>query len=432
MNKEERQLKRKQETQKAMIVFIVFLFIAALLVVGVVFAITKFAGKEKPKTEKPQIQTEVSEETETSEEPEEPEEPVIDAMTQQAIDFVAGMTLEDKIAQMFIITPEALTYYTTVTARGDTTKEFYNKRPVGGMLYKAENLKDTEQTTTMLTNMKAIVQEKTGLLPFLSVDEEGGSVTRIAGNPAFGVTDVGDMAAIGATGDAQNAYNAGVTIGTYLKKLGFNMDFAPVADVLTNPENTAIGKRSFGADAASVAEMAESMRKGLETQGIYGVVKHFPGHGGTQTDSHDGAAVLEKTMEELTATELVPFQRAVDEKAPFIMVGHISLPNVTGDDVPASLSPKMINEVLRGEMGYNGIVITDAMNMAAVTGRYKADEATVMAVNAGADMILMPQDYETAYKGILDGVTGGTITETRLNEAVVRIVKLKLQMAAEN
>lgn len=342
---------------------------------------------------------------------------------------MSQMTLEDKIAQMFVITPNALTGYASgVTAAGDTTKEAYQSRPVGGIVYMADNLTDPEQTTTMLSNMQEIARERTGLPVFLCVDEEGGSVARIAGNDAFGVTNVGNMSDIGASGDVQNAYNAGSTIGSYLAALGFNVDFAPVADVLTNPDNQVIGQRSFGSDAQTVAGMVTSELQGLSAAGVYGTVKHFPGHGGTSGDSHDGAVSTDKTLEELMAEELVPFQSAVDGGVNFVMVGHISAPNVTGDNAPATLSKVMITDVLRGQMGYNGIVITDAMNMEAVAGFYNSDKAAVLAVTAGADMILMPADYNTAYTGILNAVNDGTITEERINESVTRIVKAKLAM----
>ena len=260
-------------------------------------------------------------------------EPAVDPLDEQAAQIVSGMALEDKVAQMFVITPEALTGYTSVTAAGDTTKTAYESRPVGGLIYMADNLLSTEQTTEMLTNMQNIAMERTGLPAFLSVDEEGGTVARVAANEAFGVTNVGNMSDIGAAGDAQKAYDAGVTIGTYLKQLGFNVDYAPVADVLTNPGNTAIGTRSFGSDASMVADMVIKELEGLSSQGVFGAVKHFPGQGGVSGDSHDGAVTLDKSLEELMQTELVPFQKALENGVSFVMVGHISVPQVVGDNL---------------------------------------------------------------------------------------------------
>lgn len=429
MNQEERRQKRQDDFKHAVVVVAVFVLILAALLAGAAAAIHKFLPKNDKAEKIPETQsTEIMEDSQTVQDQSEAAEPVVDPLVEQAAQLVSGMSLEDKVAQMFVITPEALTGYASVTAAGDTTNAAYENRPVGGLIYMADNLVSTEQTTEMLTNMQNIAMERTGLPVFLSVDEEGGTVARVAKNEAFGVTDVGNMSDIGATGDLQKAYDAGASIGTYLKQLGFNVDYAPVADVLTNPDNTVIGTRSFGSDASVVADMVTKELEGLSSQGVFGVVKHFPGHGGTSGDSHDGAVTLDKSLEELMQTELVPFQRAVENGVSFVMVGHISVPQVVGDNTPASLSQMMVSNVLREQLGYQGIVITDAMNMGAVTGSYTADQAAVMAVNAGVDMILAPSDYETAYNGLLQAVKDGTITEERINESVVRIVKVKLQM----
>lgn len=431
MNQEERRQRRQKDTKSAVIVCVIVVLILLVLVAGGVFLVGRLlpkGGGQNEGTDGTELQGEnVAATEEVTEQPQ--TEVQTDPVEEQAAQLVSQMTLEDKIAQMFVITPNALTGYASgVTAAGDTTKEAYQSRPVGGIVYMADNLTDPEQTTTMLSNMQEIARERTGLPVFLCVDEEGGSVARIAGNDAFGVTDVGNMSDIGASGDVQNAYNAGSTIGSYLAALGFNVDFAPVADVLTNPDNQVLGQRSFGSDAQTVAGMVTSELQGLSAAGVYGTVKHFPGHGGTSGDSHDGAVSTDKTLEELMAEELVPFQSAIDGGVNFVMVGHISAPNVTGDNAPATLSKVLITDVLRGQMGYNGIVITDAMNMEAITGFYNSDKAAVLAVTAGADMILMPADYNTAYTGILNAVNDGTITEERINESVTRIVKAKLAM----
>ncbi len=427
MNQEERRRRRQQDTKNATIVFMIFLIVVVLTIAGAVVLIGKLViPKEKPDTEP--VQNAATENPPATEYIAPPEPEPVDDTPERAAQIVAGMTLEDKVAQMFMVTPNALTGFSGVTAAGDTTREAYQNRPVGGLIYMGDNLTDREQTTTMLTNMQAFAIERTGLPVFLGVDEEGGRVARIAGNAEFGVTNVGDMKTIGATGDPQNAYSAGNTIGTYLAQLGFNVDFAPVADVLTNPDNTVIGDRSFGSDPQMVAGMVTAELQGLSDAGVLGAVKHFPGHGGTSGDSHNEAVSLDRTLEELTAQEFVPFQNAVNAGAPFVMVGHISVPGVTGDNTPASLSGRMITEILRGQMGYNGIVITDGMNMKAVTNSYNSDAASVMAVQAGVDMILMPANFETAYNGVLEAVRNGTITEERINESVVRIVTAKLRM----
>ena len=425
MNQEERREKRKKDTQSAVIVVAVFFIVLAVLIGGIVFAVHKFVkpGADKPEKNTESVTTEATEEPETT-----PVTEVSDPLMDQAMQIAAGMTLEQKVAQMFMITPDALTGVDGATMAGDSTKTAYTQYPVGGLIYMAKNLTGTDQTAQMLTNMKNYSQEIVGIPVFLGVDEEGGTVARIASNSAFGVTDVGNMSDVGATGDSQNAYNAGSTIGTYLNTLGFNMDFAPVADVLTNPDNTVIKDRSFGSDSQLVADMVCAEMQGLNEHQILSVVKHFPGQGATAGDSHDGAVSTDKSLDDLLANELVPFQQAVNNGASFVMVGHISAPAVTGDDTPASLSSVMVTDVLRNQLGFHGVVITDAMNMGAVTGTYSSADAAVTAIQAGVDMILMPEDFQSAYQGVMDAVTGGTITEDRINESVARIIKVKLTM----
>lgn len=440
MDREERRLRRRKDTRDAVVVLTVFAMIVALVVAGAVFGISKLMSgrNHTPVNGNAGADTQATEtqETESIPQTEEPEateaqtQTVVDPFVEQAAQIVSGMTLEEKVAQMFFITPEALTGYGQVTVAGDATNEAYQKYPVGGLIYNSQNLVDIDQTKTMMAKMQQYADSRISLPVFLGVDEEGGSVTRIASNEAYGLTNVDNMSDIGATGDTQNAYQAGVTIGTYLSDLGFNLDFAPVADVLTVSDSV-IGNRSFGTDSELVASMALSELQGLESMGIQGVVKHFPGHGGVSGDSHSGAVSTDKSLEELFASELVPFQRAIDGGAEFLMVGHIAAPNVTGDDTPASLSKVMITDVLRTQMGYQGVVITDAMNMTAITANHAADEAAVLAVNAGADMILMPEDFGKAYNGVIDAVNNGTIEEYRINEAVVRIVKAKLALSAQ-
>lgn len=435
MNQDERRQRRQQETKKAIVILTLAALIIAFVVAGLVFGIERLLKRDKneiPAGNTGGQNTETLEDTESEAEEKADvsateSETGIDPYLQQAAEIVSQMTIEERVAQMFVITPEALTGYSQVTIAGDASESAYQQYPVGGLIYNTENLVDIEQTQNMLAKMQEFSANRIGLPLFLSVDEEGGSVARIASNDAYGVPVVSDMSEIGATGDTQNAYNAGVTIGTYLAELGFNVDYAPVADVLTVSDSVMAG-RSFGSDSELVASMTVSELQGLESMGVYGVVKHFPGHGGVSGDSHTSAVSTDKTLEELTAEELVPFQRAIDSGVSFLMAGHISAPQVTGDNTPASLSSVLITDVLRGQMGYNGIVITDAMNMDAITANYSSADAAVMAVNAGVDLILMPQNFEEAYNGVLAAVNDGTIAESRINESVLRIVEQKLKM----
>ena len=348
---------------------------------------------------------------------------------QQQIDgYLEEMTLEEKVAKLFIIQPEAILDVGTAVAAGDATREAIDKYPVGGFIYFGENLQSKEQTQEMLRNVQAYSTERTGFPAFLSVDEEGGTVARVAGTGNFDVPDIGDMADIGAAGDVDAAKQVGEDIGSYLAELGFNLDFAPVADVLSNPENTVVRKRSFGSDPELVSDMAIAVSDGLEEKGLLSAYKHFPGHGATSADTHKGYAYTDKTLEELEACELIPFQRCIADGAKIIMAAHISVPNVTGDDTPTSLSKTMVTDILREKMGYTGLVVTDAMNMGAITEEYTSAEAAVKALQAGVDVVLMPENYQQAYQGVLDAVADGTLTEERIDESVTRILTVKLDM----
>lgn len=343
-------------------------------------------------------------------------------------EYLGRMTLEEKAAQLFIVLPEALMKVDRVTAAGETTKNAVNEIPVGGFIYMAGNLVSAEQVKGMLSNVQSFSMERLGLPAFLSVDEEGGTVTRISGKGRFDVPDIGDMADIGLTGDTAQARQTGVSIGSYLAELGFNLDFAPVADVLSNPDNTVVKRRSFGDDPRLVSDMALALAEGLGEKGIISTFKHFPGHGATAGDTHAGYAFTDKTLEELAGCELVPFQRCIDENAGFVMVGHISLPGVIGDDTPASLSSVIIDGLLRGKMGYDGVVVTDALDMGAIVQQYSSAEAAVKVLQAGGDMILMPENFEEAYEGVLSAVKDGTLPQERLDQSLRRILKVKLKM----
>lgn len=350
-------------------------------------------------------------------------------VTEQAERILASMTLEEKAAQLFFVTPESLTGYSRVTAAGENTEKALLECPVGGIVYFAQNLENPAQTTEMLARTQQYAQAKHGIPLFLGVDEEGGRVRRIGKNAEFGVERVEAMGTLAESGDENAIYQAGNTVGAYLADLGFNVDFAPDADVLTNAENQVIGDRSFGTDADTVAQMAWEFTRGLHENRILAAYKHFPGHGGTVEDSHTGYAYLHKTMEELREAELVPFLDGCRRGVDFIMVSHISAPEVTGDDTPASMSSVFVQELLRDEMGYEGIIITDSYSMGAITEHYPAGEAAVLSIEAGCDMILMPQDLKEAHTAVLNAVAEGRISEARIDESVRRILKAKIRWA---
>lgn len=333
------------------------------------------------------------------------------------------MTLEERIYQMFIVTPEQLTGVDKVTQSGNMTKNALEKYPVGGVIYFADNIVSREQCMTMISS----IQQYSKVKLFIAVDEEGGKVARIGKNPSMGTTSFPDMETIGGSADPQKAYRVGYTIGTEISEIGFNLDFAPVADVFSNPNNTVIGSRAFSSDAYVAAEMVAACVQGFGDSGILCTLKHFPGHGDTEKDSHYEIVEIQKNLEELHECELIPFQEGIAAGAPLVMVGHINVPEIINENVPASLSKEIVTELLRGEMEFEGIVITDSMSMEAITEEYSSSVAAVKAIQAGVDVILMPQELESAVQGILEAVESGEITIERINESVLRILESKIR-----
>ena len=334
---------------------------------------------------------------------------------------LAEMTLDEKIGQLFIVNPEQIDGYDeTVTMYDDTMKDILAKYPVGGVIQMTANVIDPEQITEL--NSKLQETSKYGLI--IAVDEEGGSVARIGLNDSFDVPRYNSMYEIGSTGDTGKAKEVGQTIGGYIKKYGFNVDFAPDADVFTNPENTVIGYRAFSSDPQVASDMVSACIEGFHESGAGCCIKHFPGHGDTYEDTHTGGAVVNKSWDELLNCELMPFINNLD-KTDMVMISHITLPNVTDDGLPASLSKQLITDKLKTELGYKGIIITDSLSMGAVTDGSTPAQAAVKAFTAGADILLMPGNLGEAFDGIKQALDSGEITEERLDESVLKILELK-------
>lgn len=339
---------------------------------------------------------------------------------------IGAMTLEQKVAQLFIVTPEALVEgVSQVTQAGDMTREGVTAHPVGGIVYFAQNLLDPEQTTTMLANVKQFYADAGNVAPFIAVDEEGGTVVRVADNEAFGAQDVGDASALGSAGDTEAAKRTAEQIADYLMPLGFNLDFAPVADVVDPLRSDTMGLRSFSSDAAVAADMVRAEVEGFRDKKMLCCAKHFPGIGAAAGDSHEGAITIEATNEELETVDLVPFRAAIEAGVPMIMVGHVSLPNIVGDSTPAPLSSAVVQGMLRDSLGYTGIIVTDSLSMGAITDYYTPAEAAVAALKAGCDIPLMPERLDEAYQGVLSAVQVGELTEERLDESLTRILTAK-------
>ena len=337
-----------------------------------------------------------------------------------------SMTLEQKVAQLFVVTPEQLTGVSQAVVAGSATQRALDDIPVGGLCYFAQNITGDQQLRDLLANTCDIAsQSGAGIAPFLTVDEEGGMVARIANSGYFDVESFSNMAEVGATGDETKAAYVGTTTGTYLHEIGFNVDFAPVADVFTNPRNEVIGPRAFSSDPGVVAQMVSAEVAAMLETGTMPCIKHFPGHGDTAGDSHTGAVVSKRTADEIRACEYKPFQAGIEAGCPFVMVGHIETPGLAADGLPASLSKTMITDELRGRLGFEGVVISDSFVMGAITQRYAPGDVAVRFIQAGGDMILMPENLQEAYRGVLAAVDGGAIEESRIDESVERILEVK-------
>lgn len=341
-------------------------------------------------------------------------------------DVLGKMSLREKVGQLFIVRPEALAENSNAETAPATDRvddaviSRIEEYPVGGIALFSRNITSAEQLPMFISDL----QNSSKYPLFIAVDEEGGRVARIANSDYFDVASYKSMEDIGKSGDASKAEEVGRQIGLYLKELGFNLDFAPVADTNTNPQNIVIGDRSYGSDPALVARMVSAQLDGMHDSGIMGTLKHFPGHGDTKDDTHSGYVSIGKTWDELKECELVPFITAFP-KADMVMVSHITAVNVTSDKLPTSMSETMITGKLRNELGYDGVIITDAMAMGAVADNYTSAEAAVTAVKAGVDIVLMPQNLDEAFNGVMNAVTDGEISMARLDESVMRILKLK-------
>ena len=383
-----------------------------------------YEGELPDQVEAAQPETPDEQQPESTENPEVPDNMTVSGAQQTAQALLDTMTDEEKLWQLFFVTPEAITNVNTATVAGEATKKALAQYPVGGIVYFAKNLEDREQTVALLENTQSYAK-----IPlFLGVDEEGGTVSRVGSNPDMGVPSVGDMRSLGKSQDPAAVYAAGQDIGGGLHALGFNLDFAPVADVAQGADSV-IGSRSFGSDAELCASLAGVIVKSLRAEGIVSCLKHFPGYGSATVDDHNGTSVVEKTLSELEACDLVPFQTIIasEESVPFVMVSHLSYPNVTGSDTPADLSSSIVTDILRDKLEYQNVIITDSHSMASITDHYSAGEAAVKALAAGCDMILMPSDLQAAFDAVKAAVADGTLSQARIDESVLRILTVKAE-----
>lgn len=369
----------------------------------------------------------------------------VSAATSRVDSLLSNMSLRQKITQMMMVDfrqwktadEEAKSDFTKMNSEVQKIVEDYD---FGSVIFFANNIKETEQSFNLTMDLQKAATKDNGIPLLITTDQEGGIVYRLGSGTAL----PGNMA-LGATGDVNNAKIAGEIIGSELSSLGINTTLAPVVDVNNNANNPVIGLRSYGEDAEMVGKMASAEIEGLAEYNVIGCAKHFPGHGDTATDSHYGLPMVNKSKEELLNNELKPYQVAINQGIEMIMSAHILYPQLddttvhsdkTGKEekLPSTLSHKILTDLLKGEMGFNGVVVTDAMNMAGIAATYDEVQAVKLAINAGVDLICMPTNMTckadlTKLDAIIDGVeeavNNGEIQESRLDDAVTRILTLK-------
>lgn len=326
------------------------------------------------------------------------------------------LSTEEKIGQLVLLGLEGTTPDATV-------RSFIEEAHVGGFIFYKDNIQDVRQALGLFNDLKQLNREHAQIPLLLSIDEEGGKVSRMPQE----FDGLPTARKIGDAGSEELAKQVGGILGRELGDFGLNMNFAPVLDVNSNPNNPVIGNRAFGTKPDIVSQMGIAVMKGIREQGVIPVVKHFPGHGDTSVDSHLGLPVVEHDLNRLRELELIPFTRAIDEGADVVMIAHLLLPKLDPDH-PASFSQVTIHDLLRQELGFTGVVISDDMTMGAITEHYDIGEAAVQFIQAGGNIVLVGHDYDKGkqvLQAIHKAVDEGQITPDMLDQRVYSILELK-------
>ncbi|MDE7122251.1 MAG: glycoside hydrolase family 3 protein, partial [Oscillospiraceae bacterium] len=333
-------------------------------------------------------------------------------------EIMEQMTVREKIYQLFVVTPEQLTDSNLATAAGEKTKNAIHARPVGGIIYFADNLVNASQVSSMLSNSQQYARES-GIGLFLAVDEEGGLVARCA--KKLGTTKLSPMATYGVRNDFNEAFSIGQTLGNDISQFGFNLDFAPVADVNLNSGNE-LGNRIFSDNPDVTANMVSGVVQGLQSTGVAATLKHFPGLGAENGNAHyDDAVHIDRSLDQLRNEEFIPFRSGIAAGSDFVMVSHQIVSGV-GDGLPSCLSYTVCTELLREELGFDGIIITDSFQMNTISGSYSPADSAILAIDAGIDIILMPSDLQASVDALENAVNSGRISESRIDQSVERIL----------
>ncbi|MEC1773702.1 beta-N-acetylhexosaminidase [Schinkia azotoformans] len=341
--------------------------------------------------------------------------------TQSISEIVSGMTLNEKIGQMILAG-------ITGTTMDTNTRNLITQYNVGGIIFYKNNLVNPWQAVQLVNQIKAV--NATNLPLLLSVDEEGGRITRLPG----GLVNLPSNQQIGVVNNQKFSYKVGAILGEELKSFGLNMDFAPVLDINSNPNNPVIGDRSFGDNAKLVSRLGIQTMKGIQSQNIIATIKHFPGHGDTSVDSHLELPIVNKSLKELKELELIPFERTIKKGADVVMVAHILLPQLDPQN-PASMSKTVMSDILRNQLDFEGVIITDDMTMRAITDHFDIGRAAMESVKSGSDIILVGHHYKNVVETISSlksAVQKGEISEQRINESVARIIALKRKYGINN
>lgn len=332
---------------------------------------------------------------------------------------IKAMSLEEKIGQLVMVGVDGY-------ENDNNSQKLITKYHVGGFVLLQQNIKNTNQMLSLINSLKET--NKVNKIPlFLSIDEEGGRISRVPNE----FIKLPSNQRIGELNNSKVSSQIGGIIGEELRMFGLNMDFAPVLDVNSNPKNVVIGDRSFGDKPGLVSKLGIETMKGLQSQNIISVVKHFPGHGDTSVDSHIGLPTVNHDLTRLKSLELVPFSSAIDNSVNAIMMAHILLPKIDSE-YPASFSKTVISEILRKGMNFDGLVITDDMTMGAIVKNYDIGDAAVKSINAGSDIILVCHDFakeEAVLKAIQKAAQSGSISQDRIDQSLYRILKLKEKYA---
>ena len=363
------------------------------------------------------------EEAEAAEEEEYTETDLLEEVVQACI---KDMSVEDKVAGLFIVTPEQLTGTDKVTKAGDGTKEALDKYPVGGIIYSGTNVNDADQLKEMLDN--TISFSKYPL--FLAINEGMGSESQLTKPLKLDATK--SAKELGDSGDANLTYESYRILGQTLNSYGFNLDFSPLADIAIEGVDSPLADNMFTGDVNLAINLVASSVEGLKENNVSSAVANFPGQGSVDGDTSKGMASTSRTLDDYKMNDIAVFQAAVDAGADMITVGHFAAPELTGDETtPCSLSKEVITDLLRGEYQYDGVVITDALNKKAITEYYGSGEAAVKALKSGADMILMPENFQEAYAEVLQAVADGNISEQRIDDSLARVYRIKYRSTIE-